>query len=208
MTGLNFLLTHNVSTSQSSSGVYIVVTMVVIGLGERNAQADNRRAEMVCNVNGIKATKEQKRYRQKQHKCKKECEKEKIQKRKRQIIQKSDKGQYLRFYIQSSLPATISTSRRTEYRTLSIVLYLFFHFHFPFLYNLPFFIFRFCIFSFSHSFLHLCCFCLYLFCSFVVFVAFILPPFVIAYHLSSPIVSLCIPFTQPYHYHCHYYIHT
>ena len=52
--------------------------MVVIGLGERNAQADNRRAEMVCNVNGIKATKttkEQKRYRQKQHKCKKECEK-------------------------------------------------------------------------------------------------------------------------------------
>ena len=52
MTGLNFkniLLTHNVSTSQSSSGVYIVVTMVVIGLGERNAQADNRRAEMVCN---------------------------------------------------------------------------------------------------------------------------------------------------------------
>ena len=52
MTGLNFqniILTHNVSTSQSSSGVYIVVTMVVIGLGERNAQADNGRAEMVCN---------------------------------------------------------------------------------------------------------------------------------------------------------------
>ena len=27
------------------------------------------------------------------------------------------------------------------------------------------------------------------------------------YHLSSPIVSLYIPFTQPYHYHCHYCTH-
>ena len=47
------------------------------------------------------------------------------------------------------IPATISTSRRTEYRTLSIVLYLFFHFHFPFLYNLPFLYFAF-VFSLVH----------------------------------------------------------
>ena len=96
MTGLNFkniLLTHNVLTSQSSSGVYIVVTMVVIGLGERNGLTIGPRWYAMTNggrINATITTKEQKRYRQKQHKCKKECEKEKIQKQniKRQIIQK------------------------------------------------------------------------------------------------------------------------
>ena len=49
MTGLNFiLLTHNVRLL-SLLQVCTVVTMVVIRLGERNAQADNGRAEMVCN---------------------------------------------------------------------------------------------------------------------------------------------------------------
>ena len=60
-------------------------TVVVIGLGERNAQADNGRAEMVCNdkwrKNKIKQKlQSHKRTKEIQVQCKKECEKEKIQK--------------------------------------------------------------------------------------------------------------------------------
>ena len=51
MTGLNFqnILLHTTFRLLSLLQVCTVVTMIVIGLGERNAQADNGRAEMVCN---------------------------------------------------------------------------------------------------------------------------------------------------------------
>ena len=51
MTGLNFqnMLLHTTFRLLSLLQVCTVVTMIVIRLGERNAQADNGRAEMVCN---------------------------------------------------------------------------------------------------------------------------------------------------------------
>ena len=51
MTGLNFqnILLHTTFRLLSLLQVCTVVTMIVIRLGERNAQADNGRAEMVCN---------------------------------------------------------------------------------------------------------------------------------------------------------------
>ena len=48
MTGLN-IYSHTTFQLLSLHQVCTVVTMVVIGLGERNAQADNGRVEMVCN---------------------------------------------------------------------------------------------------------------------------------------------------------------